>query len=416
MQVRDLGAAALALATLCFAGCVDREGLVPGGDPMAGSGGSIGGGGSGTGTGGGAMGGAPMPGTGGRTQPGTGGGAMGGAPMPGTGGRTQPGTGGGAAGGALGTGGRAQPGTGGAPVCGPVCAIYCPHGHVLDANGCPTCACNPAPGACTTAECGTPPPVGGTPIICPAPPAAGAGAEAPAIVAAGPVCRRNAGGKCVWEAGGTCGCPGVKCDLACPNGFQTGPDGCAICACIPSVTCTADSCGPRPTDTLVCSSRGSSGGGGAAGIAAPTADRVGLVCRADPTTNTCRWLVPTGCKLCPPVSCPIGACPGGFRTGADGCQLCECSPPPTPACAGYADYMTCVADAACRWLQPGCGEPALAAAGCYARSTIGCGADTDCAAGRQCLKRVINPCALPPNSPPDVVTCGACGQTLSLCQ
>ena len=31
------------------------------------------------------------------------------------------------------------------PVCGPVCNIACQYGNVLDANGCPTCACNPPP-------------------------------------------------------------------------------------------------------------------------------------------------------------------------------------------------------------------------------------------------------------------------------
>lgn len=31
------------------------------------------------------------------------------------------------------------------PKCPPVCAIYCAYGNVLDANGCPTCTCNPPP-------------------------------------------------------------------------------------------------------------------------------------------------------------------------------------------------------------------------------------------------------------------------------
>ena len=31
------------------------------------------------------------------------------------------------------------------PTCGPNCDIFCQYGHVLDAAGCPTCACNPAP-------------------------------------------------------------------------------------------------------------------------------------------------------------------------------------------------------------------------------------------------------------------------------
>jgi hypothetical protein len=32
-----------------------------------------------------------------------------------------------------------------AVMCGPVCEIYCEFGNVPDANGCPTCKCNPAP-------------------------------------------------------------------------------------------------------------------------------------------------------------------------------------------------------------------------------------------------------------------------------
>jgi len=62
--------------------------------------------------------------------------------------------------------------------CGPVCAIQCDHGNVLDENGCPTCACNPPPGR-----------------------------------------------------GGGDGCPPVTCELWCEHGWARGPDGCAICAC-----------------------------------------------------------------------------------------------------------------------------------------------------------------------------------------
>ncbi|CAF2134915.1 unnamed protein product [Rotaria magnacalcarata] len=32
-----------------------------------------------------------------------------------------------------------------APVCGPVCAIYCRFGNVMDENGCPTCVCKRTP-------------------------------------------------------------------------------------------------------------------------------------------------------------------------------------------------------------------------------------------------------------------------------
>lgn len=38
-------------------------------------------------------------------------------------------------------------------LCGPVCLIYCAYGNVLDANGCPTCACNPGPTVCPAIKC-----------------------------------------------------------------------------------------------------------------------------------------------------------------------------------------------------------------------------------------------------------------------
>jgi len=42
--------------------------------------------------------------------------------------------------------------------CGPVCDIFCQYGNVLDASGCPTCACNPGPcGASGQGCCATSP-------------------------------------------------------------------------------------------------------------------------------------------------------------------------------------------------------------------------------------------------------------------
>jgi len=105
------------------------------------------------------------------------------------------------------------------PVCGPVCQIYCEYGNVLDANGCPTCKCNPAPiDLCATVKC-----------------------------AAGTHCDT---GKCVADSvscGGFAGkaCPGIgKCvddpkDSCDPK--AGGADCIGICSCVQNVLCTADS-------------------------------------------------------------------------------------------------------------------------------------------------------------------------------
>ena len=133
------------------------------------------------------------------------------------------------------------------------------------------------------------------------------------------------------------------------------------------------------------------------------------------SAGKCLWHKST-CVVCSAVTCKI-YCANGFKVGADGCPTCACNPPPPPPisdCAGYADRGTCAADPMCTWLQPGCTEPALAAAGCYARSDLGCTSDAECGQGHQCLKRVVNPC--PPAGGPGSVACTACGLVQTICQ
>jgi hypothetical protein len=99
-------------------------------------------------------------------------------------------------------------------LCGPVCAIYCPYGNVLDARGCPTCECNPAP--------------------------ADGGPDG--IVICGPVCDIYCPYGNVLDEKGcpTCkcnpaptDCPAIKCK-ACPYGYLLDASGCQTCDCAPS--------------------------------------------------------------------------------------------------------------------------------------------------------------------------------------
>jgi hypothetical protein len=107
------------------------------------------------------------------------------------------------------------------PICPPVCDIYCEYGNVLDANGCPTCKCNPPP----TNACAA--------VLCPT----------------GTTCD-PATGKCI-PAKVTCGgfagkaCPGFgRCaddpsDSCDPN--AGGADCLGLCTCVQNVLCTANS-------------------------------------------------------------------------------------------------------------------------------------------------------------------------------
>jgi hypothetical protein len=369
--------------TASLTGCLDRGGLestdAGGGSSDAGratggrtsTGGSPGSGGieasGGTpGTGG-------TPGSGGLT--GTGGAAATGG-KPGTGGN--PGSGGGGAvpgtGGANATGGTGSGGTGGQRMCPPVCQIYCQYGNVTDANGCPTCGCKP-------------PPV----------------------------------------------CPAIACLVACPYGYGKDPaTGCTTCACNPDPNaCATADCGPTPTEpvTVVCPAAGVPPAGGtatgaaaapaagtASDVAATTPGATALVAPPPPPAYACErgsdgkcgWQK-GGCRICSAVTCKL-YCEAGWKTGTDGCPICACNPPPpVPVCGTYSTYNACVADALCTWLQPGCGQPALAAAGCYAKSNLGCASDLACGQGHQCLKRYVSTC--PPGA-----TCPPVCEIQTICQ
>jgi hypothetical protein len=180
------------------------------------------------------------------------------------------------------------------PVCGPVCDIYCQYGNVADANGCPTCGCNPPPtDPCATVKC-----------------ASGTHCDAGKCVSDGPACGGIAGltcpgfGKCVDN-------PNDSCDPA-----RGGADCAGICACVQNVACDANS-------------------------------------NFDSSPSVCAC-VPVKPPVCPPV-CTI-ACPNGNVLDANGCPTCACNPPPTDPCATvkcasgtHCDAGKCVADG------PSCG-------------------------------------------------------------
>ncbi len=84
-------------------------------------------------------------------------------------------------------------------------------------------------------------------------------------------------------------------------------------------------------------------------------------------------------------------------------HLPSCDPPGPESCAAHAE-AACGADPACRWLVPGCGDPPLPAAGCFA---LGDCAPDACAPGLVCQIAVYDPCTL--------AGCAACGADALLC-
>ncbi len=197
----------------------------------------------------------------------------------------------GGAGGVSGSGSGGSPGgAGGAIACPAVCDVFCRYGNAVDARGCPTCKCNPAP---------------------------------------------------------TCVAP--SCRLYCPNGFKKDAAGCDICECNPQpVPCAKGECGPEPPaecgpgTELACIRSG-----GLCSWQCPRQCetwRDSLACNHD---ARCRWLSPgcveprlplAGCYSRQNVDCASnGDCRGGRtcqKRAIDSCQSGSAEPPPAGGSGG----------------------------------------------------------------------------------
>ncbi len=117
----------------------------------------------------------------------------------------------------------------------------------------------------------------------------------------------------------------------------------------------------------------------------------------------CTYTVDTGCG---PMDVPATC-----ENGAWSVAIPICNPPPPEVCF----QMTTEADCdgmgpTCRWLVPGCADPAspppaLAQAGCF--PSYDCTDSVECPAGTACEQRAYDPCYN------DV--CDACGSAAMLC-
>ncbi len=101
-------------------------------------------------------------------------------------------------------------------------------------------------------------------------------------------------------------------------------------------------------------------------------------------------------------------CGGTYATCGDDGQwhlaIGDCPPPPVDPCSAYGAQTDCEASG-CRWLVPGCGDPPLPQAGCYAPTDC---TPADCASPYfTCQEVVYDPCY--------GQACNACGASAFLC-
>lgn len=203
--------------------------------------------------------------------------------------------------------------------CGPVCALYCPAGNVLDERGCPTCRCKPEPTVC--ALCFNLCPYGRetAPNGCPS---CTCRASPPQPVTASPaLCQR------------------ALCRNYCFSGRVLDNQGCDTCTCKPDTFPPIAPTAQRPAPStatplsqcgrLLCKNYCSSG---------RVLDSHGCdTCQCRPDVNTGPY------TACPAIGC-ANYCLNGFELDSRGCQTCSCksvSPinpfPVCPAirCANY---------------------------------------------------------------------------------
>jgi Antistasin family len=130
--------------------------------------------------------------------------------------------------------------------------------------------------------------------------------------------------------GGTSGMCGPVCNIYCPYGNVTDPNGCPTCQCNPAPpVCSMTECGPPPPYAYpMC----------------PTGATVIPAACTRGTDGKCAWHAPTCGNPCPQgthqVACPQIACGTdclyGNTRDATGCTTCACRPVPNCAPAGVA--------------------------------------------------------------------------------
>lgn len=129
----------------------------------------------------------------------------------------------------------------------------------------------------------------------------------------------------------------------------------------------------------------------------PDVPQVGDYCDWCYDGSACAYPIDIGCGVAAGVTLTCDPASYTWQVAPPACEL------PADACKLHASSDECQADAACRWLVPGCDAPALPAEGCFAA--------TDCLAcggGEACTQVVVDPC---PGA-----DCGSCSAPAWVCQ